>query len=99
MRPERATMAAIGASPSTLRVVVAGQALYISVLGALMGLAAGAATGVALSRPMTTRGAGDVATIAVPWPFLVAVVVGLPVLATAVALLTRTSPSPTRRFP
>ncbi|GAA3660489.1 hypothetical protein GCM10022224_024830 [Nonomuraea antimicrobica] len=99
LRPERATMAAIGASPSTLRVVVAGQALYISVLGALMGLAAGAATGVALSRPMTTRGAGDVATIAVPWPFLVAVVVGLPVLATAVALLTRTSPSPTRRFP
>ncbi|GAA3419156.1 FtsX-like permease family protein [Streptosporangium vulgare] len=90
MRPERATMAAIGAPPRTLRTVVAGQALYISGLGALVGLAAGAVTGVALSRPMTTHGAGDPATIAVPWPFVIAVVVGLPLLATAAALITRT---------
>ncbi|GAA0974730.1 hypothetical protein GCM10009555_031440 [Acrocarpospora macrocephala] len=90
MRPERATMMAIGAPPGMLRVVVAGQALYISGLGALVGLAAGTVTGVALSRPMTTHGAGDPATIAIPWPFVLAVVVGLPVLATAAALLTRT---------
>jgi putative ABC transport system permease protein len=90
MRPERATMAAIGAPPGTLRMVVAGQALYISGLGALVGLVAGTVTGVALSRPMTTYGAGDPATIAVPWPFVIAVVVGLPVLATAAALITRT---------
>ncbi|GIH21709.1 hypothetical protein Aph01nite_00190 [Acrocarpospora phusangensis] len=90
MRPDRATMAAIGAPPGTLRLVVAGQALYISGLGALVGLVAGAVTGVALSRPMTTRGAGDPATIAVPWPFVIAVVVGLPLLATAAALVTRT---------
>jgi putative ABC transport system permease protein len=90
MRPERATMLAIGASPGTLRVVVAGQALYISGLGALVGLVAGTVTGVALSRPMTTHGAGDPATIAMPWPFLIAVVVGLPVLATVAALITRT---------
>lgn len=90
MRPERATMGAIGAPPGTLRMVVAGQALYISGLGALVGLVAGTVTGVALSRPMTTHGAGDPATIAVPWPFLIAVVVGLPVLATVAALITRT---------
>ncbi|MEU4411286.1 FtsX-like permease family protein [Streptosporangium sp. NPDC023963] len=96
-RPERATMAAIGAPPGTLRMVVAGQALYISGLGALVGLVAGAVTGVALSRPMTTHGAGDPATIAVPWPFVVAVVVGLPVLATAAALITRTRPPLARR--
>ncbi|MEO3858010.1 FtsX-like permease family protein [Acrocarpospora sp. B8E8] len=90
MRPERATMMAIGAPPGMLRVVVAGQALYISGLGALVGLVAGTVTGVALSRPMTTHGAGDPATIAIPWPFVIAVVVGLPVLATAAALLTRT---------
>jgi putative ABC transport system permease protein len=90
MRPERATMLAIGASPWTLRAVVAGQALYISGLGALVGLVAGTVAGVALSRQMTTHGAGDPATIALPWPFLIAVVVGLPVLATAGALITRT---------
>ncbi|MFI6907083.1 FtsX-like permease family protein [Nonomuraea sp. NPDC050394] len=90
MRPERSTMMAIGAPPGTLRMVVAGQALYISGLGALVGLVAGTVTGVALSRPMTTYGTGDPATIALPWPFLIAVVVGLPVLATAAALITRT---------
>ncbi len=90
MRPERATMAAIGAPPGTLRMVVAGQALYISGLGALVGLVAGTVTGVALSRPMTTHGAGDPATVAVPWPFVIAVVVGLPLLATVAALITRT---------
>ncbi|SDL75963.1 ABC transporter permease [Nonomuraea jiangxiensis] len=90
MRPERATMTAIGAPPGTMRLVVAGQALYISGLGALVGLAVGTVTGVALSRPMTTHGAGDPATIAVPWPFVIAVVVGLPVLATVAALITRT---------
>ncbi|WP_371786229.1 ABC transporter permease [Streptosporangium subroseum] len=90
MRPERATMMAIGASPGTLRMVVAGQALYISGLGALVGLVTGTVTGVALSRPMTTYGAGDPATIAIPWPFVIAVVVGLPVLATVAALITRT---------
>ncbi|SNS27067.1 putative ABC transport system permease protein [Streptosporangium subroseum] len=90
MRPERVTMMAIGAPPGTLRMVVAGQALYISGLGALVGLVAGTVTGVALSRPMTTHGAGDPATIAIPWPFVIAVVVGLPILATVAALITRT---------
>ncbi|MEV6034843.1 FtsX-like permease family protein [Nonomuraea sp. NPDC052116] len=90
MRPERATMAAIGATPRMSRAVVAGQALYISGLGALVGLLAGTVTGLALTRPMTTQGAGDPATIAIPWPFLVAVVIGLPVLASAAALITRT---------
>ncbi|WP_214107302.1 ABC transporter permease [Acrocarpospora catenulata] len=90
MRPERATMMAIGAPPGTLRMVVAGQALYISGLGALVGLVAGTVTGVALSRPMTTHGAGDPATIAIPWSFVIAVAVGLPVLATVAALITRT---------
>ncbi|MGW6502554.1 FtsX-like permease family protein [Nonomuraea angiospora] len=90
MRPEQATMVAIGAPARTLRALVAGQALYISGLGALVGLLAGTVTGLALTRPMTTHGAGDPATIAMPWPFLVAVVVGLPVLASAAALITRT---------
>ncbi|GAB1823490.1 FtsX-like permease family protein [Herbidospora sp. RD11066] len=98
MRPERSTMTAIGASPWTLRAVVAGQALFIAGLGAAMGLAAGAVTGVALSRPMTSDRVGDPATIALPWAFLLAVVVGLPLLAGALALITRTRPLLTRRL-
>jgi putative ABC transport system permease protein len=98
MRPERSTMMAIGAPPGTLRMVVGGQALYISGLGALVGLVAGMVTGVALSRPMTTHGAGDPATLAVPWPFVIAVVVGLPVLATVAALMTRTRLHPAPRL-
>ncbi|MDA0635525.1 ABC transporter permease [Nonomuraea sp. MCN248] len=93
MRPERSTMTAIGAPPGTLRMIVAGQALYISGLGASVGMVAGTVTGVALSRPMTTHGAGDPATLAIPWPFMIAVVVGLPVLATVVALIPRARPS------
>lgn len=78
--------------------VVAGQALYISGLGALVGLVAGTVTGVALTRPMTTHGAGDPATIAIPWSFVIAVAVGLPALATAAALITRTRPALARRL-
>ncbi|MGI5271589.1 FtsX-like permease family protein [Nonomuraea sp. CA-218870] len=92
LRPERATMLAIGAPPRTLRLVVAAQALYVSGLGTLMGLLAGTVTGVALSRPMTSHGPGDPVTIALPWPFLTAVVVGLPVITAAAALITRTRP-------
>ncbi|WP_066374086.1 FtsX-like permease family protein [Herbidospora mongoliensis] len=98
MRPERATMIAIGASPWTLRAVVAGQALFIAGLGAAMGLAAGAVTGVALSRPMSSQGTGDPATIAIPWAFLIALVVGLPALASALALITRTRSLLARRL-
>ncbi|MFI7130664.1 FtsX-like permease family protein [Nonomuraea sp. NPDC050153] len=98
MRPEQATMVAIGAPSRVLRAVVAGQALYISGLGALVGLVAGTVTGLALTRPMTTHGAGDPATIAIPWPFVVAVVVGLPVLASMAALITRTRLPLTRRL-
>ncbi|GAA4970375.1 hypothetical protein HD597_005262 [Nonomuraea thailandensis] len=58
----------------------------------------GTVTGVALSRPLTTDGAGDPATIAVPWPFLTAVVVGLPVVATVAALVTRTGSPLARRI-
>ncbi|TKK87605.1 FtsX-like permease family protein [Herbidospora galbida] len=98
MRPDRATMLAIGAPPWTLRWAVAGQALFIAGLGAVVGLAAGTVTGVALSRPMTSQGTGDPATIAFPWMFLAALVVGLPLLASAMALITRARAPLTRRL-
>ncbi|WP_061295739.1 ABC transporter permease [Herbidospora cretacea] len=97
MRPDLAALLAIGASPWTLRAVVAGQTLFIAGLGAAVGLAAGAVTGIALSRPMTTHGTGDPATIALPWPFLITLVVGLPLLVSALALITRARPVLVRR--
>ncbi|WP_062428564.1 ABC transporter permease [Herbidospora daliensis] len=98
MRPDRATMLAIGAPPWTLRWTVAGQALFIAGLGAVIGLGAGTVTGVALARPMTSQGSGDPATIALPWAFLATLVVGLPLLAAAIALVFRARAPLTRRL-
>ncbi|MGW5684167.1 FtsX-like permease family protein [Nonomuraea sp. NPDC003754] len=98
MRPDLATVSAVGAPATTGRLVVAGQAGYIAGLGALVGAVAGAAPGVALAWVMTsgggtTRAYGWVrvmqdikpATIAVPWPLVGGLVIGLPLLAALVA--------------
>ncbi len=112
MRPDLATMAAVGAPPGTRRLVVAGQAGFIAGLGALIGAVAGSVTGVAAAWPMTTRvysvllgPDGSIPppssvspTIEIPWLLLAAVVVGLPVLAVLVAgAFTRTKVTLARR--
>ncbi|MEQ4719090.1 FtsX-like permease family protein [Nonomuraea sp. B19D2] len=101
MRRDLDTLSAVGGAPRVRRLVVAAQAAYIAGLGALVGLVAGVASGVAVNW-QTTRsgflGSGDVVydlprstTIAIPWLFLAGVVVGLPLLAALVAgLCTRT---------
>ncbi|MFI7419029.1 FtsX-like permease family protein [Nonomuraea sp. NPDC049684] len=98
MRPDLNNLSAVGAAPRVRRLVVAAQAAYIAGLGAAAGLVAGAVAGVALTWPMTRMGAGGMrtlldgpGTIDVPWSFLAAVVLGLPLVAAVVAgLLTRT---------
>ncbi|GAA4188935.1 hypothetical protein GCM10022252_25010 [Streptosporangium oxazolinicum] len=113
MRSDLATMAAVGAPPGTRRLVVAGQAGFIAGLGVLTGAVAGAVTGVAAAWPMTTSTYGSVMltpageipplssvppTIEIPWLLLVAVVIGLPVLAALVAgAFARTRVTLTRR--
>ncbi|MEV2265734.1 FtsX-like permease family protein [Nonomuraea africana] len=98
LRPDLATIAAVGAPSSTGRLVVAGQAGYIAGLGALVGAVAGAVPGVALAWVMTSK-FGDYpmfvsqrmaepaagATVAVPWSLVGAIVIGLPLLAALVA--------------
>jgi putative ABC transport system permease protein len=94
MRRDLDTMSAVGAPSRSRRLVIAGQAGYIAGLGAVVGVVAGAVAGIALSWPMVLgRQRGGEAfpfdpgptTIAVPWLFLVALVLGLPLLAALVA--------------
>ncbi|MFD1536357.1 ABC transporter permease [Nonomuraea guangzhouensis] len=93
MRRDLDTMSAVGAPSRSRRLVIAGQAGYIAGLGAVVGVVAGAVAGIALSWPMAIgHRAGDAfpfdpgpTTIAVPWLFLAALVLGLPLLAALVA--------------
>jgi putative ABC transport system permease protein len=117
LRPDLATMAAVGAPPGARRLVVAGQAGFIAGLGVLVGALAGVVTGIGAAWPMTTRVRGygfflvetpkgglpplpeGAPTVELPWLFLAAVVVGLPLLAAAVtALFARTKVTLARRI-
>ncbi|GGQ02887.1 ABC transporter permease [Streptosporangium pseudovulgare] len=113
LRPDLATMAAVGAKPGTRRLVVAGQAGFITALGALAGAPQGVAIGVAALWPVLAPGRtismpphrgwlppfpAEPPVVAVPWVFLTALVVGLPLLAALVAgTFTRVRVTLTRR--
>jgi putative ABC transport system permease protein len=111
MRQDLDTLSAVGAALRVRRLVVAGQAAYISGLGALVGLAGGVLSGVALTWPLTRIGSwgpGEAfydpgpTLIDVPWLFLAGVAIGLPALAALlvgllVGTVTRTRPTPVRR--
>ncbi|GAA1685888.1 hypothetical protein GCM10009733_098210 [Nonomuraea maheshkhaliensis] len=96
MRRDLDTLSAVGGRPLTRRLVVAAQAGYIAGLGAVTGLVAGLVTATAVTRGMRmARMSGD---LALPWPFLAALVLGLPLLAALIAgVFTRTRPAPARR--
>ncbi|WP_134742189.1 FtsX-like permease family protein [Nocardioides sp. 503] len=91
-RGDAATLAAVGAPPWTRRATSAGQALAIGCLGAGLGLLLGSAGGASLLQLVGTPGTP------VPWAGLAVVVVGVPLLSTAVGwLVTPTRLSLTRR--
>jgi putative ABC transport system permease protein len=107
MRHDLNTMSAVGAPPRVRRLVVAGQAGYIAGLGGLVGVVAGIVGGIALSWPMSRHNGIQGAswftpgptTISIPWLFLAAFAVGLPLLAGLVAwAFTRTRLELTRRL-
>ncbi|MFC4007864.1 FtsX-like permease family protein [Nonomuraea purpurea] len=105
MRADLDTLSAVGGRPRTRKLVVAAQAGYIAGLGAVPGLLGGVVAGIAVTVPMpgwgSSRGVGieiGPTTVAVPWLFLAALVVGLPLLAALLAgLFTRTRPTLARR--
>lgn len=101
--PFLGTLAAVGATRATRRMLAAAQAGAQAVIGAafgsLLGLAPGAAMAVALTSrwdPSTDSRIPPV--VVVPWPTILALVVLVPLLAGAIAWLgIRRSPAVTRR--
>ena len=97
-----ATLAALGGTVGLRRRLVAGQAVFVAGLGALLGFAAGLLPGVTFALIFTTESYGPVPAagiVVVPWLPLAAVVVGVPLLAAAVsALAVRRTPQLTRRL-
>ncbi|MEO3860050.1 FtsX-like permease family protein [Acrocarpospora sp. B8E8] len=113
-RPDLDTMAAIGASPWTRRLTVAGQGAFIAGLGTLVGLAAGLVPGSLAAWAVTgapdggIRYGADTATIPefastpivdVPWMLLAGTALVLPLLAALITgVFTRAGVRPLRRL-
>ncbi len=94
---DMATLAAVGATRRTRRRVAAAQALVVAACGALLGVAVGAAPGIASTWPLTSHDSPP--TIAIPWLPLAAVCLGAPLLAAALAwIAVRRHPQMTRRL-
>lgn len=106
-RPDLATLVGIGGAPRTRRLIAASYAGVIGLLGALLGAAAGLVPGIAVAFPLTRQSQfGEVPPGApefyldVPWLFLGALVVGVPLLAVlGVGLFTRSTLPLTSRQP
>jgi len=95
---DMATLAAVGATRHTRRGIAASQALVVATCGALLGVAVGMIPGIASTWPLTARGSLP-PTIAIPWLPLIAVCVGVPLLAAGLAwIAVRRRPQMTRRL-
>jgi putative ABC transport system permease protein len=94
-RADQATLAAVGASPGVRRTLSAAQAAVISLLGAGLGVLAGAVPGAALA----ISAMGDRLTWGplVPWRVMGMVLIVVPLLISALAWLTTRSQVPLNR--
>src|SRR5690606_28785494 len=84
-RPDLATLGAVGASPAVRRRVAAGQAGVIAVIGGTLGALTGLMLGRALVIAEKHRGqVVDLDWVVItPWPAIVTIAVGVPLLAMA----------------
>ncbi len=101
---DMATLAAVGATRHTRRGIAACQALVVAACGCLLGVAVGMIPGIASTWPLTSRIVDQVTgpqspVIVIPWLPLVAVCIGVPLLAAGLAwLAVRRQPQLTRRL-
>ncbi|EWT00800.1 hypothetical protein N865_13635 [Intrasporangium oryzae NRRL B-24470] len=97
------TLAAVGATRRTRRALAGSQALYLGLLGAVLGVLVGLAPGLGVARVVLTTFADDgtrslPATIPVPWLQIVLPVLVVPVVAGALAWVSiRRAPVVVRR--
>lgn len=104
---DMATLAAVGATRRTVRGIAASQALMVALCGCLLGLLVGLVPGIAITWPLTAQGWDPVTgqqltqapIIVIPWLHLLAVCVGVPLIAAGLAgLAVRRHPQMTRRL-
>ena len=79
-RPDFATLNAIGATPSTRRVMAAAQALTIGILGVAMGMIIGVLPGVLAARSLTSEPTGS-PIVQLPWTLFASLAIVVPLLA------------------
>jgi putative ABC transport system permease protein len=96
-RPDLATLAAVGASPRSRRIMAGAHALVIGLLGTVTGTALGFLPGISVAYPLTITDYGQGATgpyIGVPWTMLLAVALLVPLFAAAVAAISHRTRQP-----
>ncbi len=103
---DQATLAALGATRGTRRVMAAAQAFLLAVVGCLLGVAVGLVPGIAVSRPLTIDGWDPVTqapsavsgSLAIPWVEIGVVALVVPLVAAVIAAVgIRRAPQVTRR--
>lgn len=103
---DQATLAALGATRGTRRLMAASAAFLLAAVGCLLGVAVGLVPGIAIARPLTSQGwdsvtgvpVGQDTVLVIPWLHLGAVGVLVPLLAGAIAWAgIRKAPQVTRR--
>ncbi|NHA69564.1 ABC transporter permease [Phycicoccus flavus] len=103
---DQATLAALGATRGTRRVMAGAQAFALAAVGCVLGVAVGLVPGIAISRPLTTDGwdpltmqqSTSPGILVIPWVSLLVVGVVVPLVAAGLAAAgIRRAPQVTRR--
>ena len=102
---DQATLAALGATRGTRRLMAGAAAFLLAAVGCVLGVAVGLVPGIAIARPLTSSGwtttglpDGGRTILVIPWLALLVVGVAVPLVAGAIAWAgIRKAPQVTRR--
>lgn len=102
---DQATLAALGATRGTRRLMAGAAAFLLAAVGCVLGVAVGLVPGTAIARPLTSTSwtgnglpAEATTTLVIPWPALLVVGVLVPLVAGVIAWAgIRKAPQVTRR--
>ena len=102
---DQATLAALGATRGTRRLMAGAAAFLLAAVGCVLGVAVGLVPGIAIARPLTSTSwtadglpAGGTSILVIPWLSLLVVGVAVPLVAGAIAWAgIRKAPQVTRR--